>query len=241
MPDVATLPERSIPGRVVSAAAAPAGAVDRVSRALRCHGARARAAACWAHPSWLAEPLGVDVDAASEVQQALATRAPRVVQTCSAALLRHWRVQPPDLSALAGSSDRAAVAVALLGLAPASAGLRMLRMRALLGHLGRLRRTIDRAARDRFSAALGVPLSDFVTHVAAPARPVVSMAQGPTDDESLAAIGYRALMPVPGGLCALMLPRGLACAQGEGADPALDASWAAMLPDFFPEWTWLFG
>ena len=237
MPDAAVLLERP-------PAAAPAPSpppVERVLRALHCHGERARTAACWAHPSWLAVPLGIDAAAAAEVQHALRGCAPRAVQACSAELLRHWCVEPVDLSVLAASARRPAAAAALLSLVPESTGLRMLRMRALLGHLDRLRRTIDRAARERLSAALGLPLAEFVARAATATRPAASQGIGPMDDESLAGTGWRALAPAPNGLCALALPRALACAPAEGADAALDASWAALLPEFFPEWTWLFG
>jgi len=227
--------------RPLAPPAQPAASIERMLRALRCHGERARTAACWAHPSWLAEPLGVDAAVAADVQRALGHGAPDSVHACSVELLRHWRVEPIDLAVLAGSARRPSAASALISLVPAATGLRMLRMRALLGQLDTVRRTIDRSARERLSAALGFPVAEFVARAAATARPAASHEIGPMDDESIAGAGLRALAPGAASLCMLALPRAWASLPGKGVDAPLDASWAALLPEFFPEWTWLFG
>jgi hypothetical protein len=210
-------------------------------RVLRLHAARAGSAACWAHPSWLAAALQVDPAAAAGVQAGLARRPPSALRACSGELLRHAGIEAPALEVLQAPPARRAAA--LLGLVPADACRRMLRMRALLGHVDQLRRTIDRATRERLSTALGLPLADFVARAgAAPAR---AGAIASVDDEALCVAGYRALAaarPAGRGMEALVLPREATLHPAQGAgDGALDATWAALLPDLFPEWAWLFG
>jgi type III secretion protein L len=162
MPELARLQE-TVSDTAEPRSGADARDTDRVLRAAACYGERVRTAAHWAHPSWLAEPLGVDEVVAARLQQALRRGQDDDVAACSGALLLHWQVGPPPLSALVASGSPSVLAsAALLCLVAPETRLRMLCMRALLDHVDTLRRMIDRPARERLSRAIGVPLADFV-------------------------------------------------------------------------------
>ncbi|MET0383609.1 MAG: type III secretion protein HrpB4, partial [Burkholderiaceae bacterium] len=144
---------------------------ERLARASACFGEMARTAACWAHPSWLSAPLGLDESAAARLQQTLAAGPSESARSVSAALLQHCRVGPAPFAALVSRKIRRhAASAALLCLVPPATRLRMLRMRALIGHTDELRRMIDRPARERLSQAIGVPLSEFVARTGHGAR-----------------------------------------------------------------------
>jgi hypothetical protein len=235
----------------------PAGHDDRAERLHRaagCYGEMARTAACWAHPSWLATPLGLSQSAAAKLQEKLAHGSHEHMFAVSAALLQHCRVGPAPFAALAARSRRkpsASGSAALLCLVPPATRMRMLCMRALLGHADELRRMIDRPARLRLSQAIGVPLSEFIARTGGSARSSSAGELASLAADDLAAAGYAALVAdraPPGRFAALAMPCDRvfepavpAAPAAPTGGPSLGSSWAALLPDLFPEWTWLFG
>jgi len=222
---------------------------ERLRRAAGCYGEMARSAACWAHPSWLAVPLGLTPEAAARLQQALAAGPREGAHAVSAALLRHCRVGPAPLPALFARGPRgAAASAALLCLVPPAPRLRMLCVRALLGHADELRRLVDRPARQRLAQAIGMPLAEFVSRAGGALQRAPTHAVAACGADALAAAGYAALVAErapPGRFAALALPcDDVLAAPAAGAARArasLGAAWAALLPELFPEWSWLFG
>lgn len=228
-------------------------AVERLRRAAVCYGEMASTAACWAHPSWLATPLGLDQAAVVRLQNRLTTGPREDARSVSAALLSHCHIGRAPFAALVTRKAHAAAAsAALLCMVPATTRLQMLCMRALLGHTEELRRTIARPARDRLSRAIGLPLSEFVARSGHERRRSSARDVGTFDAGTLAVAGYAALVSdraAPGRFAALALscdevlatPAPTSADAIVGASAGLASVWAALLPDLYPEWSWLFG
>jgi type III secretion system HrpB4-like protein len=232
----------------------------RAAAALGAYERNAREAARWAHPSWFAAALDLPAGASGAsldgLRGALATAHGACVAACSRALLRATNVNAPGFDTLRAPN------LAVLDALPVEAGVRVLRMRALLLRRADVRKLIDKRSRQRLAQWVGVPLERLTASGAAgPANApdvarLVSRGQLPAleevDADTLAYEGYALLArdtpaaarPCP--LLRLALPHALPDAawlraSGRELDAAGTAQLVARLPELLPEWAWLFG
>jgi type III secretion system HrpB4-like protein len=221
----------------------PDSAATRVAAALGAWERNARDAFSWAHPSWIAGALAIGEDDAAMLSRALRSEA------VSIAFLHGARVPQPDLEALAQ------VHVARLDALPVDTGLQVLRLRALRFRRGEIRRIIDKRTRVSVQQWAGVPL-DQLTHETAEERmnapDIARLALTPIamlDADVLALEGHALIARDTGSSCALLrlaLPRTSNRARWADTLPReVDAQGTrtliARLPEFLPEWSWLFG
>jgi type III secretion system HrpB4-like protein len=228
---------------------------DRAAAAIGAYNRNLRDAIRWAHPSWLAEALGVDVSAIERWCVVLSS-APRTrLDTISLELWRASGVSMPDITTFIAPS------AAMLDVLPPEDGLRMLRARALLFRGAQVRRLIDKGSRMRLVEWTGVPLDSILQ--ASPGAPDTAAfalsgampSLGEMDAQTLAQEGYFLVArderdsTVLNGPCALLrlaLPRDAVPprwldARASGLDKQGTRNLLTHLPMWLPEWKWLFG
>ncbi|QGZ65818.1 type III secretion protein HrpB4 [Paraburkholderia acidisoli] len=234
----------------------------RLAQALRAWERNARDALAWMHPAWLAHGLGL----AEAEAVALARAIPRErAGACGLALIDNAGYALPDLDAL-GRAQHAACFDAL----PASAGLNVLRLRALRFRRAELRRIVDKRARASVQEWTGVALERLARETPqerASAPDIARLAMAPLATLDADALAFEGLALIErdgrgaGGtgdvagdtrapacpLLRLALPRTPAIAPRWVAQVPreIDANGTraliAQLPELLPEWAWLFG
>jgi type III secretion system HrpB4-like protein len=222
---------------------------QRGARALSAWERNACAAFSWAHPSWIAGALAIGEAEALMLSRALGGDRN---ESLSHAFLQSARLPPPDLEALAH------VHVARLDALPIEIGLRVLRLRALRFRRSEVRRIVDKRTRTAVLQWAGIPL-DRLTNETDEERlnapDVTRLSLTPVallDADTLALEGHALIArdlnavrsPCP--LLRLALPCASTGTRWIDALPRdLDAQGTqaliARLPEYLPEWSWLFG
>ncbi len=212
-------------------------------------------AAHWAHPSWLATALAVKVDHVAPLRVALARADRTRVEALSRSLVRAAGVQPHAFDALRAPN------LAVLDALPPQWGLRVLRMRALVRRRADVRRLIDKRSRVQLSEWIGMPIDRLSAGAhdwasAAGTARLTGHSSSPAletlDEAALACEGCALVMRdtpagvVPFSLLCLALPREMRVPSWLQESPGeLDAGGTARLlarlPEWIPEWAWLFG
>lgn len=227
----------------------------RAAAALAAYERNARDVVRWAHRSWLAAALGRDDVLLDALDAALPDAGRAHVEACSRALLNMAGVAAPPLTAFI------AAGVAMFDALPIELGLRALRMRALIFRGADVRRLIDKTSRIRIAQWAGVSLDRLVRDIAGPpdvARLTRLGKMCPLDEvdaDTLAQEGYALvvrdqrdahglLAPCP--LLRLALPREMDLPPWfDSSTRTLDTqgtrTLVAHLPEWIPEWGWLFG
>ena len=227
----------------------------RMAAAFAAYERNVRDAAHWAHPSWLATALAVTEDDLGPLRAALASAEPGHVDALSRSLVGMAGVQPHPFDALRAPS------LAVLDALPPEWGLRVLRMRALMRRRADVRRLIDKRSRTRLSEWIGIPVDRLTggvhdaTNAAGSAR-LTGRSSPPAldtlDAQALACEGCALIMrdmpagAAPFSLLRLAFPREMRVpswlqdSPGE-LDTGGTAGLVARLPEWIPEWAWLFG
>jgi type III secretion system HrpB4-like protein len=209
----------------------------RFADALRAWQNNARGAFAWAHPSWIAHALAIDENDAAKLTGVAPSEA------VSLALLDSVSVPTPDLDDITFDA------------LPVDIGLRVLRLRALRFRRSEIRRIVDKRTRTSIMQWAGVPL-DRLTHESADERmeapDIAGLSITPVtmlNATALALEGHALIARDTGCGCALLrlaLPRGSPNKRWIDTLPhKVDAqgtrTLVARLPEFLPEWSWLFG
>jgi type III secretion system HrpB4-like protein len=221
----------------------PDSPASRVAAALGAWERNAREAFSWAHPSWIAGALAIGEDEAEMLARELRSEA------VSIAFLHGARVPQPDLDALAQAG------IARLDALPIETGLQVLRLRALRFRRGEIRRIIDKRTRVTVQQWAGVTLEQLTQDTPEErmhAPDIARLALTPIamlDADALALEGYGLIARDTLSTCPLLrlaLPRASNRARWTDTLPReVDAQGTHMLiarlPEFLPEWSWLFG
>lgn len=233
----------------------------RMAAAFAAYESNARDAVRWAHRSWLAAALRLNVDQVDQVNQvdpvsAALERANRTqIDAASLALVRIAGMQPPSFTALRAPSP------AVLDALPPEWGLRVLRMRALVLRRAEVRRLIDKRSRNQLSDWIGLPIDRLTEGAPGPTNTadigrlsarVPLPALDSLDAQALACEGWALMMrdasvgAASFSLLRLALPRELrvlSWLEDSRRDGDADGTMRllARLPALIPEWAWLFG
>ncbi|KVU59679.1 hypothetical protein WK68_20410 [Burkholderia ubonensis] len=230
--------------------------IARFSNALEVYRRNARTVAVWADVSWMRECIGGGADGDNlefaRLRAAVSALDDVQIAAVSRALLRSLDVGLPKLSALVGPSWSSLDAV------PVEAGAQVLRMRALLFRRMELRRLIDRKSRMALEKWIGMQIDSIVGECSG--GPDVDLLAltiripplRALDAHALACEGLALLLRdldvdrPPFTLLQLLFPRDLRLPEWpRQVDRALDERGSerlmAGLPEWFPEWGWVFG
>ncbi|WXK38295.1 type III secretion protein SctK (plasmid) [Mycetohabitans rhizoxinica] len=228
---------------------------DRAAAALQAYDRNIRDAICWAHPSWLAGALGVDVRVAETLRAELSSGPRTLLDKASFILCRASGVRMPSMASFL------APGAVMFDALPPEQGLRMLRVRALLFRSAQIRHLIDKGSRMRLADWIGVPL-DSIVQASFGAPDIAAFELGGTmlsldemDAQTLALEGYflvirdeegAAAMTTPRMLLRLALPRDAGPSRWlngrvGGLDKQGTRNLITHLSAWLPEWKWLFG
>ncbi|KWK69125.1 type III secretion protein HrpB4 [Burkholderia ubonensis] len=229
---------------------------ERLTSALVVYQRNARTAAIWADASWLDACIGSAADggdaALSRLRATLSTRGEGPIASVSLALLRSLEVAPVALSRLVGPQWSSLDAV------PVDVAVKVLRMRALIFRRMEVRRLIDRKSRVALSEWSGMHIDTLVSpHADAPdiallTRTIRIPPLRALDAHALSCEGLALLLRdlnverPPFTLARLLFSRDLRLPEWpRNIDRALEAQGSVRLmerlPEWLPEWGWVFG
>ncbi|WP_175964365.1 type III secretion protein HrpB4 [Burkholderia pyrrocinia] len=230
--------------------------IERWSKALAAYQRNARTASVWADASWLAGYAGCesgdDGQVCVSLSEVASTLDERCVAAVSLALLRSLDIGVPALNTLVGPHWSALDAV------PGEVAARILRTRSLIFRRMEVRRLIDRQSRAKLYEWTGMQIDLFsnpdsnAPDIASLARTAMIPPLRELDAKALSGEGLALLMRdldvdrPPFTLQRLLFARniGLPAWPGE-VDRALDYEGSirlmAGLPEWLPEWGWVFG
>jgi type III secretion system HrpB4-like protein len=227
----------------------------RAASALAAYERNAQAVTGWVHPSWLQVAMRCGDHVLDELCGAWPNARRVHADACSRALLSLLGVEVPPLSTFV------AAGVPMLDVLPVELGRRVLRMRALLFRAADVRRLIDKAGRTRLAEWIGVPLDQLASSVtgtpdvARLVRSRTMLSLDVVDAETLEQEGYALIVRDECDACGVLTPCPLLRlalsrdmdlpawfdASTRSADAHGTRTLIARLPEWLPEWAWLFG